>query len=153
VAPRRIAALALTTVLAWASSAGASPVPPLDAKPTDPCSALRAAEYLAPTVPSTEVDVGDNAMACGRAYLAQAPLFAAPLFLEAGDAYEKAAVFSARLAQNVGASRDSQRRDATVYWALAWRSYSLAAQLNVTGAAVLAEKALTHIPEPKPDLK
>ena len=50
-------------------------------------------------------------MACGRAYLAQAPLFAAPLFLEAGNAYEKAAVFSARLAQNVGASRDSQRRD------------------------------------------
>lgn len=152
-ARRRAAALALTAAVAWASSAGASPVPPSDAKATDPCSALRAAEYLAPNVPAALVDVGDNAMACGRAYLAQAPQFAAPLFLEAGDAYEKAAVFSARLAQNVGASRDSQRRDATVYWSLAWRSYSLAAQLNVTGAAALAEKALGHIPEPKPDLK
>ena len=143
----------LTGMIATACPANASPVPPADAKATDPCSALRAAEYIAPTVPQVEVDVGDNAMACGRAYLAQAPVFAAPLFLEAGDAYEKAAVFSSRLAQNVGASRDSQRRDATVYWALAWRSYSLAAQLNVTGAAALAEKALAHVPEPKPDLK
>ena len=142
-------AAALTAVVAAACPANASLPPPADAKATDPCSALRAAEYIAPTVPQAEVDVGDNAMACGRAYLAQAPLFAAPLFLEAGDAYEKAAVFSSRLAQNVGASRDSQRRDAAVYWALAWRSYSLAAQLNVTGAAALADKALSHLPEPK----
>ena len=130
-------------------AASASPPPPPDAKPTDACSALRAAEYISAAVTTAELDVADNAMACGRAYLAQAPEFAAPLFLEAGDSYAKAAALRLRLAEDAGPLRDAQRREATVYWGMAWRAYRLAAQLNVTGAEPLAASALAHVSEPK----
>ena len=135
--------------LAMVAPAIASPAPPPEAKPTDPCSALHAAEYLAPTVPRAWIDVGDNAMSCGREYVAMAPTYAGQLFLEAGDAYEKAATYSLRLAQNVQGPHGPKPADATVFWGLAWRGYSLAAQLNITGASALAEKALSHIPEPR----
>jgi len=146
VAPRRLAALALTAVLAWLQPPARRRARSTRRRPihAPPCARPNISRR-----PSRHgVDVATTRWPAARLPGPSAAV-AAPLFLEAGNAYEKAAVFSARLAQNVGASRDSQRRDATVYWACL-AHYSLAAQLNVTAPAALAEKALTHIPEPNP---
>ena len=142
-------AVILIAMIAVAAPAIAADAPPPEAKPTDPCSALHAAEYIATTVPRAWIDVGDTAVGCGRAYLAMAPQYAGRLFLEAGDAYAKAATYSLQLAQNTQGPHAPKPTDATIYWSLAFRSYSLAAQLNITGAAALATKALAHIPEPR----
>jgi hypothetical protein len=132
--------------LSRAAAADPAPTPPPDARPTDPCYALHSAEYISPAITTADMDVGDDAMACGRAYLAQAPDFAGWLFLEAGDAYARAAALRAHLADDAGELRDRQKREATIAWGLAWRAYNLAAQLGVKGAPERASEIIAHVP-------